>query len=419
MNDFNKIRAFDYSDFDSSNIIDIDLDGEYFRSNWENILADWATRPPIYITTDGVPQFVFCARHRDNLEVYLNRDGLFTTDIPKVPGYERFDFFYGKTNVGMIDGAEHRRIRRLLDPSFSAAMVKSSVELIDQSIDGLLDKLASKGSVVDVMSDFSVHLVDAILLEGMLKIKDEQRRAFARMAATFHLVASIPPGGEYPREYIDGFEAAVDAVSALVDERRNKPGNDMISVMVQARDQGDQLTNDELIYNLFAIFAGGLTTTSISTACALLNLARHPDQLQILQDDMDLLPMAIEECLRIHAPGYLSFPRFARQDLTIGGTPVYAGAVIGVSPQAANYDPVVFPDPLRFDVRRNPKNIMTFGTGIHNCVGSRLARFVIQASLRKFMERFPKFRLEDRNYRPKYIGQRGELLPVSIPMRID
>lgn len=419
MNHFRQLRAFDFNEFDASNIIEIDLDGQYFRSNWETILADWAKRPPFYVTTDGVPQLIFCARHQDVQEVYLNREGLFSTEIPKVPGYERFDFFYGKTNIGMIDGTEHRRIRKLLDPSFGTAMLERSGRLIDDSIDQLLDSVAAKGDIVDVAADFSGQLMDVILLDGMLNIKDEQRRAFARMAECFHLVAAIPPGGAYPEEYVDGFEAAIDAVSSLIEERRQNPGDDMISLMVKARDKEDRLTNDELIYNLFAICAGGLTTTTISTGAALLNLARHPDQLKILQNDMDLMPIAVEECLRFHAPGYLSFPRFPKQDLLIGGTLAYEGAVVGISPQAANYDPIMFPDPLRFDVQRNPKNIMSFGTGIHNCLGSRLARLVIQTSLRKFIDRFPKFRLEDTNFRPTYIGQRGELLPVSIPMRLD
>lgn len=419
MNLIAPMRAFDFSQFDSKDVVEVDLSGDAFRQNWQSILAEWATRPPFYVTTSGVPQCLLCNRHEDVQEVFLDREAKFSTTVPRMPGYERFDFFNGVVDVGHVDGDQHQRIRRLLNPSFGANAIAKLDGMIQSTTDAMLDKVAALGGSFDAMGDYCMHLVDAVVLNGMFRIGDEQRRAFARMGDCFPLVGAIPPGGDYPQEYIDAFKGALSAVDTLVAERRIEPGEDLISLLVAARDNEDRLTNEELAGNLFAICAAALTTTAISTGAALLNLCRNPDQLALLRERPEMLPAAIEECLRYHGPAYLSFARFPVRDTEIGGTIAVQGAVVHISPQAANYDPKVYPDPLRFDIQRNPKNIMTFGTGVHHCLGSRLARLVIQKSLTGFLERFPKLRLADPDYQPRYTGQQGELMPISIPMRID
>ncbi|MGA8816111.1 MAG: cytochrome P450, partial [Xanthobacteraceae bacterium] len=128
---------------------------------------------------------------------------------------------------------------------------------------------------------------------------------------------------------------------------------------------------------------------------------------------------AIEECLRIASNGYFTFPRIATRDTEIGGTRIPKGMVVRPSPLAANYDPQVFPDPLRFDIHRQPKRIMAFGTGPHHCIGNILGRTAITIAVRRLLARFPKARLTDPDFVPTYGGAVGELRLVSLPMLIQ
>src|SRR6185503_1918771 len=145
-------------------------------------------------------------------------------------------------------------------------------------------------------------------------------------------------------------------------------------------------------------------------------LYSHRDQLEQLRADASLMPDAIDECLRIAGNGYFTFPRVATVDTSVGGTPIRQGMVVRPSPQAANYDPAVFPDPLRFDIHRKPKAIMTFGAGPHRCIGSHLAHKTLSLAVRMLMARFPKARLADPDFRPVYGGAVGELRMKSLPM---
>ena len=135
-------------------------------------------------------------------------------------------------------------------------------------------------------------------------------------------------------------------------------------------------------------------------------------------DDSSLIPDAIEECLRLGSNGYFTFPRICTRDTEIGGTKILKGMVVRPSPLAPNYDPDQFPDPLRFDIHRKPKRILSFGAGPHHCVGNILGRTTITTAIRRLLERFPKAHMIDPNFTPVYGGAVGELRLQSLPMRI-
>jgi cytochrome P450 len=133
--------------------------------------------------------------------------------------------------------------------------------------------------------------------------------------------------------------------------------------------------------------------------------------------DPGLIPDAIEECLRIASNGYFTFARIATRDTEVGGTPIRKGMIVRPSPLAANYDPTVFPDPLRFDIHRKPKRILSFAVGPHHCVGNILGRTTITIAIRRLLARFPNARLADPDFVPVYGGSVGELRLQSLPMR--
>jgi cytochrome P450 len=132
-----------------------------------------------------------------------------------------------------------------------------------------------------------------------------------------------------------------------------------------------------------------------------------------------LIPAAVEECLRIASNGYFTFPRLATRDSEVGGTKILKGMVVRPSPQAANYDPDVFADPMRFDIHRHPKRIMAFGAGPHHCIGNILGRTTITIAIRRMLARFPKAKLADPEFVPVYGGAVGELRLRQLPMRIQ
>jgi cytochrome P450 family 142 subfamily A polypeptide 1 len=130
----------------------------------------------------------------------------------------------------------------------------------------------------------------------------------------------------------------------------------------------------------------------------------------------DLIRDAVEECLRIASNGYFTFARIATRDTEVGGTRIVKGMVVRPSPLAANYDPEVFPDPLRFDIHRRPKRILSFAVGPHHCVGNILGRTTITIAIRRLLARFPKARLVDTDFVPVYGGSVGELRLQNLPM---
>ncbi len=169
---------------------------------------------------------------------------------------------------------------------------------------------------------------------------------------------------------------------------------------------------------LITLFAAGLGTIAGSLSLAIMRLSRNPDQLSLLQGDPSLINGATEECLRIDSIGNFRH-RFVVKDVVLGGTPLYRGMMAQVSMGASNYDPDYYPDPNRFDIRRNPRDISTFGYGAHFCVGHALARAVLRTGVLRIVRRFPCIRLADPDAPIIYGGLPTERMPVNVPVRID
>ena len=144
----------------------------------------------------------------------------------------------------------------------------------------------------------------------------------------------------------------------MIRERQVASHSDFISDLVNARDAGDKLTDKELFDQIFGLAGGSLSATSRAAGGALYLLYTHDDQRRQLIDNPALIPDALEECLRLGSNGYFTFPRVATRDTEVGGTRILKGMVVRPSPLAPNYDPDVFPDPLRFDILRKPKRIL-------------------------------------------------------------
>ncbi|WP_029114879.1 cytochrome P450 [Mycobacterium sp. URHB0044] len=402
---------------DPARFVDLDIGSEEVRQLvFKGLCAKWATEPPFYILEMDVPH-VIVGRFNDVQDVLRDREG-FVAIPPKLPGYERFDRFFGMAGLAGEEGEDHDRIKRLMMPLFLPKVLRKFLDRIGEIVDTMFDEVEEqKGREFDFINDFANHLVVRVLLDGMLGLNQAQQESFAHMHDLLPLLANIGPGEAPPQEFLDAQAHVVSVSQELLDERRRDPReHDWITTMVEAHDRDGAMTEPEIFSILFATLAGGLGTTSTSTTAMVVNLIRHRDQFNEVIADRGLVAGTVDESLRYQGPGFLGFGRFATADCEVGGLPVLAGMPVLTALQSANYDPDVFPDPLRFDIHRNPKNILTFGAGSHMCVGNVLARYILQIVLGRVCDRFPNIDLQDPDYDPVYRGMFGEVMHVNAPM---
>jgi cytochrome P450 len=405
------------SEPDSSKVVDLDLGSSEFKQNARNILAEWAKRPPFYVFSSGPPQ-VICGRYADVHEVFSDTER-FSSELPRGYGFEQFDKFMGVQFITQMDGERHARIRRLLMPAFSARSLSRLEKRITEIIDGMLDQIEAGGNEFDGMQNYGAQLVVGALLTAMANLDERQKGIFVAFHEVLPLTTYTKPGEPFAAECVQAFECAAQLVREIIAHRRAHPRPDFINDLITARDQGDKLTDRELFDQIFTICGAALSATSRAAGGALYTLYSHPDQLAELIRDPSLIPEAVEECLRIASNGYFTFPRRATRDTEVGGTKILKDMVVRPSPQAANYDPGVFPEPLRFDIHRHPKRIMAFGSGPHHCIGNILGRTTITIAIRRMLARFARARLADPNFVPTYGGAVGELRLQHLPMKIQ
>ena len=396
-----------------ANSTTMSLSDAAFKARAREHLAEWARRAPFYVFNDG-PTQVIVGRYADVQEVFTD-PVRFASRIPKGPGYEQFDKFMGGEAITQLDGEKHARLRRLLMPAFAPKRLDQLETRITERIDKLLDDIEAMGPHFDGMTHYASRLVVAGLLTAMLNLTDEDADLLLAFQETMPLITATKPGQPYPDAAMHAAENMFGVIRRVIADRRAHPRSDFLGDLVAARDAGDKLDDRELFDQIFAIFAA-LATTPRSASGALYMLYTHRDQLQQLIDNPALISDALEECLRIAGNGYFTFPRLATCDTQVGGTRILKGMIVRPSPLASCYDASVFPEPLKFDIHRKPKRIMTFGAGPHHCIGSGLGRRTLNIALQRFLARFPKARLRDADFTPEYGGATGELRMKSLPM---
>lgn len=399
---------------DSSKVVDLDFTSAEFRKNAHRLVAEWAKNPPFYIVKDGPPQ-VIVGRYAEVNEVFLDAQR-FASQLPKGPGYEQYDKFIGTQFMTQMDGDQHARLRRLLMPAFSSRRMQQLETDITGVIDKMLDDIERAGPEFDGMEQYGAKLVVGALVATMMGLNEERRQILLDYQDILPIATTIKPGQPYPAECQAATKRATDLAHQVITERRAGLRSDFLADLVNARDQGDKLSDEELFGMIFGLF-GAIAATSRSAGGALYTIYAHPEALSQMIANPGLIPDAVEECLRIANNGYFTFARVATRDTEVGGTAIKKGMIVRPSPLAANYDPAVFPDPLRFDIYRKPKRIMSFAVGPHHCVGNILGRITITIAIQRLLARFPKAHLADPNFKPTYIGAVGELRLQSLPMR--
>jgi cytochrome P450 len=327
---------------------------------------------------------------------------------------DRFGEFTKRTTsmLGM-DPPDHTRLRRLVAKAFTP----KTVEQLRPSIVTLTDELLDEcDGVVDVMAVLALTLPMAVIGE-MLGVPATLRAELQPYIRDATATLEVNPSLEQLDRAAHATRVAAGRFDELIAERHTNPTDDLLSELVHVEEQGDQLSHDELLSTIMLLFGAGFETTTNLIGNGLLALLDHPAELQRLRDDRSLLPTAVEELLRWDSPVQLD-GRKAFEDVEVGGYELKAGEEAVTLLGAANRDPRAFDDPDRFDVGREGTHPMSFGAGIHFCLGAPLARAEGQVVFGRMLDRFSVIEPAWTDERPRYrdsIVLRGlESLPVRF-----
>jgi cytochrome P450 len=316
-------------------------------------------------------------------------------------------------NMLRHDNPDHRRLRRLVEQAFSRHSVESLRGRIGVLCDGLLDDLAGR-ETVDLLDAWARPLPVAVICE-LLGLPDEDRPMFTRWAKTL-----------FRSPTLSGMLLAVPTLFRLqkyfrrqFEECRQQPRPGLMTALVQAEQDGDKLTEDELLAMAFLLLVAGFETTVHLLSGGTLALLQAPEQKQRLVDDWSLLPLAVEELLRFVSPVQMSEPRYVTRDLGFHSQSLRRGDHIVAWLGAANTDPARFPEPDKLDLSRSPNPHVSFGSGMHFCLGAQLARAEAQVGIERLFTRFPKLALAAPACELKYSGNMLLRALVALPVRMQ
>ncbi|MFC9637092.1 cytochrome P450 [Streptomyces mirabilis] len=313
-------------------------------------------------------------------------------------------------NLLNMEAPDHTRIRRLVVRAFTARRIEQLRTPVRETADRLLDALGRHGSA-DLIAAYAAPLPITVICD-LLGIPGEHRRDFR--AWTDVLVAPDPARPGAAKEAV---AAMLGFLTQLLADKRKKPADDLLCDLIAVRDEGDRLSEDELMSLAFLILFAGYENTVQLIGNAILGLLTHPDQLAALRANPERFPNAVEEFARHEGPALLAIRRFPVEDVTIGAVTVPAGETVLLSLAAANRDPARFPDPERLDLGRDASGHLALGRGIHYCVGAPLARLETEIAVSALLERLPDLALDadpaELRWRPS-LRARGLLaLPVT------
>jgi cytochrome P450 len=301
-----------------------------------------------------------------------------------------------------LNPPDHTRIRGLVSKAFTPRLLEGMRPHIQEIADELLDTIEPAGRM-ELIHDFAYPL-PAIVIAELLGVPPEDRARFIQWSSDF---GSFLDGANLTLEgalqAIQGVSDFMDYFRRLIEERGATPRDDLLQGMINAREQNAALSEDELLSNLVLLLAAGHGTTTHLIGNGLYALMRYPDELRALVEDPGLITTAIPELLRYDSPVQLTGRR-AAADLEIGGQRIEAGQHTTIVVGAANRDPAQFPEPDRLDVRRPESRIMSFGQGIHFCLGAPLARIEASIALNALLARLPHPRLDPAAEPPKREG---------------
>ena len=375
------------------------------------VYAALRERDPVH--RSGLMNAWLFTRHAD-IDTILRDHRLFSNDPRKgtlsrrqragLPADEEFTMLF-------LDPPDHKRLRALVNKAFTPKAVNALEPHIRSLLSSLLDDIDDPAGF-DLMQTVAQPL-PVIVIAEMLGIPPEDRTQF-KIWSDQRARTLEPSIDARERALADAANKALnDYFRPIIEERRAAPQDDIVSALAQAEEEGDRLTELEMLNMLRLLLIAGNETTTNLIGNGVLALLRHPDQLQRLRDDPSLIPLAVDELLRFDSPVQTDFRR-ALEDCEVNGFPLKKRDNIVLLLGAANRDPDVFDEPDRLDVDRGDRSHLSFGRGIHHCIGAPLARLEGRIVLEMLLERYSQINLrgEQPRFRNSIVLRGLESLPV-------
>jgi len=376
------------------------------------------TSDPMHLTAHGI---YVASRHadvslvirdkrfgKDYVERTIRRYG---PDIMKEPVFRSMSHM-----MLQQDPPDHTRLRGLVVKAFTARRVEDMRPRIQQLVDEALDRIIPQGKM-DLIEDFAFRLPVTIICD-MLGIPPEHREAFhAGSRGGGRILEPVPMTPDEIKAGNAGNAMSSMYFQQLFELRRKQPGDDLTTQLVQAEEDGSKLTNEELTANIILLFGAGHETTVNLIGNGLLALHRNPEQLALLKANPGLITNAIEEFLRYDS-SVQSTGRVALEDIDdLGGKKIPKGESVLCLLGSANRDPAVYPDrPDQLDITRPNVKPLSYGGGIHFCLGAQLARIEAEIAIAALLRRLPDLRLDDAEnpeWRPTFVLRGLKRLPAS------
>ncbi|MFE6761430.1 cytochrome P450 [Streptomyces sp. NPDC057689] len=359
--------------------VDVDLRGlaDFTANPYPHYERMRAAGPVHLIRTDEFDRVWLVVGYDEGRAVLA--DQRFGKDWRALPGEMGGDPI--NANMLEMDAPDHTRLRKLVVRAFTPRRIEALRPRVQEITDGLLDVMVPEGRA-DLVDALAFPLPMTVICE-LIGVPDLDRSAFRKLSNGVVAPANALEEGESIR-------AMGVYLGELIEEKRRSPGDDLLSALIAARDEDDDaLSPDELVGMAFLLLVAGHETTVNLISNGVRALLDHPGQLAALRADLSLLDGAVEEMLRYDGPVETATLRFARERVEVASRTIGTGEPVLVSLAGSDRDPARFPEPDRFDIRRDTRGHLAFGHGIHFCMGAPLARMEGRIAVRTLLERCP------------------------------
>jgi len=380
---------------------------------------------PVY-RHDGPPgeEDYWCITKHEDLKLISKSPQLFSSEakaaIPRDPDENSLPML--RLIMLNMDPPKHRQYRTIVNKAFTPRMVNGLERAVDKMVDEIIDNVIEKGEC-DFVDELAAPLPMQVICE-MMGVPEGHRRGIYELANKMvgfddpEYNDGVRPAGAADPDYQEASAEMFMYANSLAERARSHPGDDLATALLNAEVDGEKLTEMEFNSFFLLLAVAGNETTRTVTTNGMLDLIKHPDQRQLILDDMSLVDSAVEEILR-HEPAVHAFRRTAMADTEIRGVPIAEGDKLLMWYPSVNRDEDVFERPEEFDVRRSPNDHLAFGVGEHFCLGANLARMELRKIFRGLLERVPDIELaaQPRRLRSNFINGVKEMQVQFTPGR--